>query len=92
MSKKLFQNNEPIAIIGMACTFQEDPVLNVNVYIDDLQLRLNGLIYKAAGKIIAMRKENNIYIMMFDYTGYTLLKKHIQFFVFDCLKKPFAVN
>lgn len=76
-----------ISTFAMACSFQGTIDVAPDTYVNDLQIRLEGKVYKLAGKIIASRNENNLYIVMFDYDSYPAAKEHIQIFIFNALQR-----
>lgn len=76
-----------ISSFGMACIFQENIYLKVNTYLDDIQLRLKGIISKISGKVIGIRKNENrnIYVIMFDVRNNPRFRYYISDFIYSVL-------
>jgi len=58
-----------ISSVGMACSFDDDKKIKIEegTTLNDIQLRLKGILCKAMGKIAVVRKsEPLVYVIMFD--------------------------
>jgi hypothetical protein len=73
-----------ISIIGLSCTFSEDPELEKNSLFKDVQIKLQGMLLKAEGIIFGSRMDGNakIYVVLFtqriDPDVRTRIRRYIQ--------------
>ncbi len=76
-----------ISTFAMACSFQENIEIKADTCFNDLQIRLDGKVFKISGKAISSRNENNICIIMFKYENHPAVKEHIQMFIYNALQR-----
>jgi hypothetical protein len=72
-----------ISTNGMACYFQKELPIPLKSYLNDLQLRLDGIIMKIAGEVAAVREsKSKVYIVLFDYKVTYKYREKIQYFIY----------
>jgi hypothetical protein len=73
-----------ISVVGLACTFPEDPELSKNALFPDIQIKLQGVLIKAEGIVFGFRMDgpDKVYVFLFtskvDPAVRTKIRTYIQ--------------
>jgi len=86
---RLIQGNIlDISSFGMSCTFSEVVDLKKNSLLDDLQLKLKGVLVSTQGIVLGGRlDEKPIYVIIFDHRKQPINKKKIQGYIKNVLQE-----
>ena len=57
-----------ISVVGISCTFEEDPELTKNALVKDIQIKLQSMLLKVEGIVFGSRMADNIKTYVFLFT------------------------
>ncbi len=83
-NKTLMGDIKDISVVGLSCTFVPDPGFAKNSLVEDLQLKLRGVLLKVQGIVFGSRMENsqNTYVILFtnrlDDQSRVKIRRYIQ--------------
>ncbi|MDR1867741.1 MAG: pilus assembly protein PilZ [Treponema sp.] len=60
-----------LSIVGFSCTFDVDPLFEPDAHIDNIQMKLHGILLKADGILFGSRMESNVKIYVILFTNRT---------------------
>jgi hypothetical protein len=73
-----------VSVVGMSCTFPEDPELSKNSLFPNMQIKLQGVLLKAEGIVFGFRMDgvDKVYVFLFtskvDATVRTKIRTYVQ--------------
>jgi len=72
-----------ISVVGLACTFPEDPELSKNALFSDIQIKLQGVLIKVEGIVFGFRMDgpDKVYVFLFTSKTDSAVKVKIRTYI-----------